>query len=427
MNPGALLFAVFIGLLLLNVPIAVALGIAGVVVITLKGVPMSVLAMIVYSSIAKFTLLAVPFFILAGIVMEKGGISKRLIRFANAMAGHLPGGLAIVCVLTCMFFAAISGSGPATVAALGVMMIPAMIDAGYDPGMASALMATAGAIGIIIPPSIPYVLYGVIAEQSIAKMFIAGILPGIVVGLALIIASLWEAKRHGYGGRPRASAGERWAAFKDAFWGLLTPLVILGGIYGGFFTPTEAAAVAVVYGLIVGGFVYREIKWKDLLDALIECGSSTAVVMLVVASATVFAWVITTEGVTEAVSAALLSIASTRVSYLLMTNLILLIAGCFIDAISAFYILTPILLPPAVKLGVDPILFGIMMTVNLAIGQVTPPVGVNLYVACGISKLPLKRVAASLGPWLIAAIASLILITYVPPISLWLPALMGVK
>lgn len=427
MSGAVLLFAIFGGLLFLNVPIAVSLGVASVVMMILRGAPLSVFPMIFSSAVAKFTLLAVPLFIMTGVIMEKAGISKRLIRLANCLVGHLPGGLAIVGVLTCMFFAAISGSGPATVAALGVVLMPAMIENGYDPGMAAALMATAGGIGVIIPPSIPFVLYGVIAEQSVARLFIAGVVPGIIVGMSLMVASLWVAIRHNYRGVARASLRETWSAFIDAFWGLMAPVIILGGIYGGIFTPTEAAAVAVVWGLMVGIFVYKEITWNTLWETLIDAGSSTAVCMLVAASASAFTWVVTVEGITTRISESLLSFTSSPVVYLLIVNIILLIAGCFIDAISAFYVFTPILLPVALRLGIDPVAFGVIMTVNLAIGLVTPPVGMNLYVACGISKVSLKRISASIVPFLIASLVALVIVTYIPSVSLWLPNAVGVK
>ncbi len=425
MSPAVGLFAVFAVLLILNVPIAVALGGASLVALYLMNMPFSMFPMIMYASISRFTLLAIPFFIMAGIIMEKSGISKRLINLANKSIGHLPAGLAIVAVITSCFFAAISGSGPATVAALGIILIPAMVKAGYDVGMSSALLSISGAIGIIIPPSIAFVVYGVVAEVSIGKLFIAGIVPGLMIGAGLILTSLVLTLKKQYGLQDKAPFRETLAAFKDAFWGLMTPIIILGGIYGGIFTPTEAAAVAVVYGLVVGIFVYKEIKIKDLFKVLVDSAVSSAVVMVIVANASLFAWVVTTEGIATAAGELLLSISSNQYVILLMINILLLITGCFIDAISAYYILVPILLPVIMQLGYDPLVFGVVMTVNLAIGQVTPPVGVNLYVACNIADIPLKRIARSVVPFMLASIAVLLLITYIPSISLWLPNLMG--
>lgn len=427
MSVAGLLFLVFAILLFLNVPIALSLGISSIIAMLGAETPMIMLPINVYSSIGKFTLLAIPFFVLAGNVMEKAGISERLINLANKAVGHKKAGLEIVCVITSCFFAAISGSGPATVAALGVIIIPAMIKAGYNDGMSSALMATAGAIGIIIPPSIAYVVYGAIAGVSIGKTFVAGIMPGILMGTALIIACIILVRRLDIVQQEKASTREVWAAFKEAVWGLLMPVIILGGIYGGFFTPTEAAAVSAVYGIVVGVFIYREVNLKNLYEILVESAVQSAVVMIIVACASLFAWIVTTQGVAAMVSNYLLQISNSQYLFLLIINIVLLIAGCFIDAVSALYIFVPIMLPVALQLGYDPIAFGIVMTMNLAIGQVTPPVGVNLYVACGISKVSLKDISRKVIPFVIASIISLLLITYIPQLSLWLPNMMKMK
>jgi len=426
MEPSIFLFVLFGFLLLWNTSIAVGLGVASLVTIYLIGAPMEVFPLTMYAATAKFALLAIPFFILAGVVMEAAGVSSRLIKFADVCVGHITGGLAIVGVVTCCFFAAISGSGPATVAALGSILIPAMVKAGYDKGFSSALMANAGAIGIIIPPSIAFVVYGVIAEVSIGKLFMAGVIPGLVVGLALAIVSYYISKKRGYGGNgKRASAGEIWFAFKDALWGLMTPVIILGGIYGGVFTPTEAAGVAAVYGLFVGFFVYKELNLVKLKKLLIDSSVGSAVVMLIVSSASLFAWLITTEGTAQMASAAMVEFSSQRWVILLIINVIVLIAGCFLDAISIFYILLPIFLPIIKMIDVDPIWFGVILTVNVAIGQITPPVGVNLYVACNIADLSLTDISKAVLPFLLASIVALILITYIPALSLWLPSVLG--
>lgn len=422
---GITLFLLFFVLLLLNIPIAASLGLASVITLFVFDLPLKISSFIMYASIAKFTLLAIPFFILAGMIMEKAGISRRLIDFANKSIGHMRGGLAIVSVLTSSFFAAISGSGPATVAALGTILIPAMDEEGYDKGMSSALLASAGAIGIIIPPSIAFVVYGVVAQVSIGKLFIAGIIPGLLFGLSLIVVSLIVSRKYTFRKRKIATPKELFESFKDAFWGLLTPFIVLGGIYGGVFTPTEAAGVAVFYGIFVGFVIYRELKLKDLFDLLVKSSISSAVVMMIVASASLFAWIITTQGIAANIAAAMIDFTSNKILILLMINFILLIAGMFIDAISAFYILLPIFIPILNTIGVDLTLFGVIMTVNLAIGQVTPPVGVNLYVACNIADINLARISRSVLPFLVASIIALLIITYIPAVSLWLPELLG--
>ncbi|SMP60379.1 TRAP transporter large permease [Anoxynatronum buryatiense] len=426
MSPVALtLFGSLFILLILNVPIAVSLALSSVVTLFIFDIPLSIFPFTMYTATAKFTLLAIPFFILAGTIMEKSGISKRLINFANLVVGHLKGGLAIVTVLTSCFFAAISGSGPATVAALGNMLVPAMEESGYDKGMSAALLSASGAIGIIIPPSIAFVVYGVVAQVSIGKLFIAGIIPGLLFGLTLIVASLIVSRKYNIKQTGAATGKQLRKAFVEAIWGIMTPVIILGGIYGGIFTPTEAAGVAVFYGLIVGLFIYRDLKPKAVPSLLVESSVSSAVVMLIVAAASLFAWIITTQGIARDLADVLLSITSNKYGILMIINIILLIAGCFIDAVSAYYILMPIFLPILNIVGIDLLHFGVVMTVNLAIGQITPPVGVNLYVACGIADIGINRISKSIVPFLVASLVALLLVTYLPILSLGLPALMG--
>ncbi len=423
-----LLFGVFFVLLLLGVPIALSLGMASIVTFLVNSSNMILLPMQVFAAIGKFTLLAIPFFILAGNVMEKAGISDKLITFADKAVGHRKSGLAIVTIVTAVFFAAISGSGPATVAALGGILIPAMIKNGYDKGSASALMATSGSIGIIIPPSIAFVVFGAISGVSIGKLFIAGIVPGLLIGLGLIFVSFVMSKKMDIKPREKATSKEVWKAFIDAFWGLLMPIIILGGIYGGIFTPTEAAAVSAVYGLIVGLFVYRSLKIKDLYKIFLNTAIQSAVIMFVVSTATVFAWIVTTEGVASSAADLVFSASGGNLLiFLLLVNIMLLVAGCFIDAISAFYLFIPILLPVAMQMGYDPLALGVVMTVNLALGQVTPPVGVNLYVAAPLADISLNRISKSVLPYLLVSILVLILMTYVPQIITFLPNLLGVK
>ena len=422
---AAVLFISFAILLLIGAPIAVCLGISSVVsmLVMQAGRPIATtlgtVPQLVSAATSKTVLLAIPFFILGGNIMEKSGISGKLIHLAEACVGHLKGGVAMVCVIVACFFAAISGSGPATVAALGLILIPALIKTGYDPGFSAALMATAGAIGVIIPPSITFVVFGSISDTSIGSLFIAGVVPGLLMGAALVIITLWLGRKSDLKRLPKSSGKERWIAFKDAFWGLLMPVIILGGIYGGIFTPTEAAAVSAVYGLVVGVFIYRTIKLKDFKKILVDTASTTATVMFITAAATLFAYVLTRARIDQAISDSLISIsAGNKVIFLLIVNFVLLLAGMFLDSTSALYIFTPLFIPVAQELGINMIHFGTIMIVNLAIGLVTPPVGVNLYVACGIANVDLKKISVSAIPLLIAALVVLLLVTYIPALSL---------
>lgn len=421
---AAILFIAFAILLFLGVPIAVCLGSSSVLAMLVEGAGrpldtiMSSVPFLFSASSSKFVLLAIPFFILAGNIMEKAGISERLINLAEACVGHVKGGLAIVCVIVACFFAAISGSGPATVAALGLVLIPGMIKSGYKPAFSAALMGCAGAIGVIIPPSITFVVYGSIADTSIGDLFKAGVIPGLIMGAALIVCALLVGRKMDLKRQPKVSGKQRWKAFKDAFWGLLMPVIILGGIYGGIFTPTEAAAVAVVYGLVIGVFVYKSVKLKDLKAILIDSASTTATIMFITACASLFAYVLTRARLDVAISNGLIDLTNGSVFlFFIIVNILLLIAGCFLDSTSALYIFTPLFVPVAQALGVDMIHLGVVMIVNLAIGLFTPPVGVNLYVACGVAKVDLKQISKAVVPLLIAALLVLLLITYVPGIS----------
>ena len=421
------LFFVFALLLLLGTPIAVCLGISSILSMLVLGAgrPVSVVLgtvpQLVSAATSKSVLLAIPFFILGGNIMEKSGISGKLINLAESCVGHLKGGVAMVCVIVACFFAAISGSGPATVAALGLILIPAMVKVGYDAPFAAALMATAGAIGVIIPPSITFVVSGSISDTSIGDLFISGVIPGLLMGAALIIITLWLGRKSDLKRLPRCTGAQRWKAFKGAFWGLLMPVIILGGIYGGIFTPTEAAAVSAVYGLVIGVFVYRTIKMKQFIKILIDTASTTATVMFITAAATLFAYVLTRARIDVAISGLLTDVAGgNKIIFLLIVNVVLLLAGCFLDSTSALYIFTPLFVPVAQALGMSMVHFGTIMIVNLAIGLVTPPVGVNLYVACGIADVDLRKISVSVVPLLVASLVVLLLVTYVPSLSLFL-------
>ena len=425
---SAVLFISFFVFLIMGVPIAICLGLSSVCAILYSGTSLTIVATNMYAGISKFLLLAIPFFVLSGNIMAKAGISKRLVRFVDTCVGHKRGGIAIVCVIVACFFGAISGSGPATVAALGAVLIPAMVErGGFSAPFSTALMATSSSIAIVIPPSIAFVVYASITGVSIADMFMAGIVPGILMGVALVIVVMVEARKKGIQpAQKKATAKERWDAFKDAFWGFLMPVIILGGIYGGIFTPTEAAAVSVVYGLFVGMVIYREVKLKDLFDICVDSAKTTGGIMLIVASASLFSYVCTKFGIADAASALLGSIAHNQFTFLLIVIIIFLIAGCFIDANSAMYIFIPVMLPVCKALGYDVVAFGVMATVNLAIGQVTPPVGVNLFVAIGIKikkgmEVTLQEISKAVMPMLAACVAVLLVVTYIPVTSTALP------
>ncbi len=415
--------ALFIAPLLIRVPIGVALGMATIVVVWFWDMGYQMLSYSFYAGIAKVPLLAIPFFVLAGIIMEKVGIAERLIALIKQLVGDMTGGLAVATVVVAAFWGAVSGSGPATVAALGLILIPGMANAGYDKAFATAVVSVASGLAIIIPPSISFIVYGDIMQQSVGTLFAAGVLPGIVVAGFLCVTVWLASRRKGYRGEPRGDASVVRAAFKDAFWGLFTPVIILGGIYGGVFTPTEAAAVAVFYGLFVGLFVYRTLTPKILFEILGESVASTSVVMLVVACAGLYSWLGATVGIIDRIAAVLLSVSDNPTVILLMINVILLFAGMLLDAISIMYIFLPILIPVIHALGWNPIWFGVIMTVNLAIGQVTPPVAVNLFVGARISGLTMEQIARPAIPLIFAAILALALLSAFPVLTTLLPTL----
>ncbi len=423
---GILLFGSFFVLLILGVPICVSLGLSSVVGLLAGGFDLSVLPSTISASVCKYALLAVPFFVLAGSIMEHAGISEKLIHLADACVGHRKSGLISVVVITSCFFAAISGSGAAAVAALGGILIPAMADAKYDKGLASVLVSASGAIGIIIPPSIGYVVYASIVNVSVSDLFLSGILPGVILGLMyIIVAVLMSRNNHEIVRREKASGKEMWTAFKDAVWGLLMPVIILGGIYGGIFTPTEAAGVAVIYGLVVGVFVYKKITRENILTVLKNAAVSSATVMYVIACASVFAWILTTSHVAADISSLLLALTTNKVVLLLLVNVIFLIAGCFLDGSSAYYIFLPVVLPILQALDVNLVQAGIFITVNLAIGLVTPPIGINLFVGAGISKIPVSKLVRKVLPFVAGGAVVLLLLTFIPQLSVGILQLLG--
>ena len=423
MEASLLLFLIFLALLFMGVPIAIALGTTAIFLIWKFELGLQVYSANFYAGIAKFQLLAIPFFILAGFILERCGISKRLVNLANLIVGSVPGGLAIVAILVCVFFGGISGSGPADAAAMGSVLIPAMIANGYSKGFSSALIAGGGATAIIVPPSIALILYGVITNVSVPALFAAGVFPGLLAGLSLIIPAYFISRKRGYLGVKRGSLKEISQAFKDSLWGLLAPVVILGGIYGGIFTPTEAAVVAVFYALFVGMVIYRTLRLKDLYEVLCDAALSSAIVMIIVSFAGLYSWAGSTLGVMDRVASSLLSLSSNPYVSILIINLLLLIAGMLLDAISIYYVFLPILLPVIAHFHWDPLWFGVVMTLNLAIGQFTPPVAVNLYVTTNLADSPLEDTFVAVIPFILAMLLALLLVIYLPKLSLMLPVL----
>ena len=419
------LFVLFALFLILGVPIAFSLGLSSLGALLIGDDPLAVVASRLYSAADSFSLMAIPFFVLAGCIMEKGKLSRRLIDFAMELVGPLKGGLGYVTVVTSMFFSAISGSGPATTAAIGSITIPAMEENGYDKKFATALQATSGAMGPIIPPSIVFIQYGVATGTSIGALFIAGIVPGLLIGAALIIMNGIISHKKGYGGSNKKYSVIRiWKSFKNAALVILMPVIILGGIYGAIFTPTEAAIVACVYGLILACVIYRELSLKDIKDVFVSSCKTTSMIMLVITCASLFGWILSSERIPERIAASVLAVTSDKFTLLIAINILLLIVGCLLDQGSATIILAPILTPIAVAVGVDPIHFGALMVTNLCLGLVTPPVGVNLYVACGIAKLKIEDIVKPVLLLLGACLVMQMIITFVPDLIMFLPRLL---
>ncbi|WP_163580823.1 TRAP transporter large permease [Gracilibacillus saliphilus] len=411
---------IFIALLLIGAPIAIAIGIASFVAMYQQGISIDVFARTLFSGIDSFTLMAIPFFIFAGDLMLSGGTSKRIIDFARKLVGWTTGGLPIAGVMSSMLFAALSGSSPATVAAIGGVMIPSLREADYSRNFSVGLMTAAGSLGIIIPPSITLLVYGSAAEVSIGDLFIAGIMPGVFIGLVLIVVSYLIAKKQGHQPEKRVSFGELIRSFLNAFLGILLPVIVLGGIYIGVFTPTEAAAVAIVYSLLVGCFVYKELTWKKIYRVTRKAVITSSMIMLVIAASNVFSWYLTYENIPKEIAAFFLEYADTKIIFLLMVFVILLVVGMFMDTSAAVLIFVPLFLPIVYEFGIDPIHFGIIMIVTLAIGMLTPPFGLNLFVASGVSKTPFSNVVQGTFPFIIVLIIAALFILFIPGLSLLL-------
>ena len=424
MNTAILFITLFV-LMGLGTPVAVALGLSSLLTIMLVGQDsLASLTIKVYETSEHYTLLAIPFFVLAGALMSTGGVAKRMVAFAVAAVGHMRGGLAIASVLACTLFAAVSGSSPATVVAVGSIVIAGMVKSGYTKEFAAGVICNAGTLGILIPPSIVMVVYAAVTEVSVGRMFMAGVVPGLLLAFLLAFAVWWRAGKLTLTKTERASGAEVWRTFRESVWGLMLLVIIMGGIYGGIFTPTEAAAVSAVYAVFVAVAIYRDIKPRDLPHVFLDAGRTTVMLMFIIANALLFAHVLTTERIPQTIAEQIVAAGMAPWMFLLVVNIILLVAGNFMEPTGIILILAPIFFPIATQLGIDPIHLGIIMVVNMEIGMITPPVGLNLFVTSGITGMNLVQVTRAALPWLSILLAFLVLVTYVPQITLWLPQLM---
>jgi C4-dicarboxylate transporter DctM subunit len=418
----ATLFILLFALMLLGVPVAVSLGATTLITsfiftdMDLMGIPSKV-----FDGLNKYTLMAIPMFILAGSLLSRGSSATRIIEFAKSLVGHLPGGLPIAAILASVIFAAVSGSSPATVAAIGSVMYGAIKQAGYNEQFAIGTIATSGTLGILIPPSIVFIVFGVTADQSIGRLFMAGVIPGLMIGAMMMIGTYILAKRSGFKGQKAASFKERFIAFKNAFWALLIIVIVIGGIYGGIFTPTEAGAFSVMYAFFVSFFIYKDTKYKDLYKIILDSAQTSSMIFFIIANAMLFAHFLTDEQIPQEITQMIIEANVGPLMFLLIVNILLLLMGQFMEPSSVVMITVPLLLPIGIALGIDPIHLGVIMVVNMEIGMITPPVGLNLFVASGITGLSLKQVIVASLPMTLILIFGLMLVTYIPIISLWLP------
>ncbi|MEY2633451.1 MAG: C4-dicarboxylate transport system permease, large subunit [Pseudomonadota bacterium] len=423
---AAIIFGLLLALMLTGMPISISLGLTVLTFLfTMTQVPIESVALKLFTGIEKFEIMAIPFFILAGNFLTHGGVARRMINFATAMVGHWAGGLGLAGVLACALFAAVSGSSPATVVAIGSILLPAMVKAGFPNRFGAGVITTSGALGILIPPSIVMVMYSVATNTSVGALFMAGVVPGLLLAFFLGFVTWSRAKRFNYPRQPKASGALRWKTFKDAIWGLLLIVVVMGGIYTGMFTPTEAAAVSAVYAFFIAIFVYRDMPLSGVRKVLLDSANMSAMLLYIITNAVLFSFVMTNENIPQALAEWLLDKGLGQVAFLLAVNVLLLVAGNFMEPSSIVLIFAPILFPVAMKLGIDPVHFGIMMTVNMEVGMCHPPVGLNLYVASGITKMGITELTIAVWPWLLSMLIFLVLITYVPIISLWFPRMLG--
>ncbi len=419
-------FALLLALMLTGMPISIALGLTVLsFLFFFTEIPTEAVAMKLFTGIEKFEIMAIPFFILAGNFLTHGGVAKRMINFATSMVGHLYGGLALSGVIACALFAAVSGSSPATVVAIGSIMLPAMVKAGFPKRYGAGVITTSGSLGILIPPSIPMVIYCVATNSSVGGLFMGGVVPGLMLATVLGIVSWWIARKNDFPRMPKATAAQRIKAFRESVWGLLLIVIVLGGIYSGMFTPTEAAAMSAVYAFVVAVFVYKDVSWGKVPKVLLDSASMSAMLLYIITNAVLFSFLMTHENIPQLMAEWILGHNLGVVAFLLVTNILLLLAGNVMEPSSIILILAPILFPVAMQLGIDPIHFGVLITVNMEVGMCHPPVGLNLYVASGITKMGISELSVAVMPWLIAMIGFMLLITYVPIFSLWLPRLLG--
>ncbi|GJE38925.1 TRAP transporter large permease [Methylobacterium persicinum] len=423
---GVIIFGLLIALMLTGMPISIALGLTVLTFLfTLTQVPIESVALKLFTGIENFSIMAIPFFILAGNFLAQGGVARRMIAFTTSLVGHWPGGLGLAGVVACALFAAVSGSSVATVVAIGSIALPAMVAEGYPRRFGAGIITTSGALGILVPPSIILVLYGVSTNSSIGNLFLAGVMPGIVLSLLLGAVTFLIARKNGYPRMPKATWGERFRAFRESVWGLFLVVMVIGGIYAGIFTPTEAAATAAVYAFVIAVFVYRDLTLSDVPRVLLASANMSAMLLYIITNAVLFSFLMTSENIPQAMAAWLIAKNFSPLVFLLVVNIILLVAGNVMEPSSILLIMAPILFPIAVKLGIDPIHFGIIMAVNMEVGLCHPPVGLNLYVASGIAHMGISELTVAVLPWLLTMLGFLILVTYWPALSLWLPRALG--
>ncbi|HCX32350.1 MAG TPA: C4-dicarboxylate ABC transporter permease [Rhodocyclaceae bacterium] len=421
-----IIFTLLLALMLTGMPISISLGLTVLTFLfTMTQVPIESVALKLFTGIEKFEIMAIPFFILAGNFLTHGGVARRMIRFATTMVGHWHGGLGLAGVLACGLFAAVSGSSPATVVAIGSIILPAMVKQGFPKRFGAGVITTSGALGILIPPSIVMVMYSVSTNSSVGALFMAGVIPGAVLATLLGLTTWYRARKFGYPRIPRASWAERWKAFRESFWGVALIVIVMGGIYSGLFTPTEAAAMSAVWAFFVAVFVYKDMGLKDVPKTLLASANMSAMLLYIITNAVLFSFLMTSEQVPQAMADWLIGKGLGVVAFLLVVNVLLLLAGNVMEPSSIVLIMAPILFPVAEKLGIDPIHFGILMTVNMEVGMCHPPVGLNLYVASGVARMGITELTIAVWPWLLTMLFFLVLVTYWPPLSLWLPRTLG--